>query len=78
MSSKTTLVLVCAWCGRHKTTAGQWCTPDAARGVFVAATGLVLTHGLCPDCAWRTFGLSSAQVDECLSAQPDAPANDSG
>lgn len=44
------LVPVCGWCGKVRTRAGRWVTPQLED----ARTGLP-THGVCPDCAAVIF-----------------------
>lgn len=43
--SATPLPIVCAWCGRVRTSAGRW--EDADEVELDAAEA---THGICPDC----------------------------
>jgi hypothetical protein len=43
--STTCLPIVCAWCGRVRTSPGRWAEPDAAGRDAEEAT-----HGICPDC----------------------------
>ena len=48
-------LLLCAWCGRLRSSAGRWEETD--RGDIDAAEA---THGICPDCLARETRAASA------------------
>lgn len=54
----------CAWCGRLKVN-GVWVETDAP------PDPLNTTHGMCPDCALRTFGPKLAEA--AMSPVPEPP-----
>ena len=48
LRSRDGLVPVCSWCRKARTGAGIWTPVEAG---LLEGAGVVLTHGVCPDCA---------------------------
>lgn len=46
------LLPVCSWCRRIRDETGRWTRPSCGDP---EAAGVVITHGLCPDCRRRHF-----------------------
>jgi len=44
------LRIVCAWCGRARTSSGDWRRPESTDSLPDART----THGICHDCLKKT------------------------
>lgn len=44
----STLLPICAWCKKIRDDKGYW---DQLEGYFAAHTGIVFSHGMCPECA---------------------------
>jgi hypothetical protein len=58
--SATLLPIVCAWCGRVRTSPGRWEETD-----LVERSPTEATHGICPDCLVEEK--RAAAVDLALS-----------
>jgi hypothetical protein len=58
--SATPLSIVCAWCGRVRTSPGRWETEEGA-----GRDGAEATHGICPDCLAEEQQAAALAV-ECL------------
>jgi hypothetical protein len=61
VSASVTLPIVCAWCERVRTSAGDWTESDAPPRREQA------THGICPECLVAQKRAASAEQSlECL------------
>ena len=61
MSASVALPIVCAWCERVRTSAGDWEEPSAPPRAEQA------THGICPECLVAQKRAASAELAaDCL------------
>jgi hypothetical protein len=60
------LTTICAWCRKIRNREGLWQRPRARR----ACAAVKLSHGICPECADRTY---NAYRDEKLGRNTAAP-----